>query len=67
MYWQFVLAKEIATQLSPHSDNEHQQSVNDLWLCKYSNYTVVWSLLGIIDELAAFIGKRKSHTVITPF
>jgi hypothetical protein len=67
MYWQLLLVKETATWSSPHSGNERQHSVNDLWLCKYGNYTVLWSLLGIINVLAAFIGNRDSTTVIAPF
>jgi len=60
MYWQLLFAKETATRSSPHSGNERQCSVNDLWLCKYGNYTVLWSLLGIIDGLAPFIGKKTA-------
>jgi len=47
--------------------NERQLSVNDLWICKYGNQTVIWLLLCITDLLAAFIGKRDSNTVPTPF
>jgi hypothetical protein len=32
IYWNLLLAKLTATQLLPHSENERQQSVNDLWL-----------------------------------
>jgi len=67
MYWQLLVAKETATRSSPLSENERQWSVNNLRLCKYGNYTVLWSLLGIIDVLAAFIGQRDSNTVIAPF
>jgi len=34
---------------------------------QYGNYTVIWLLLCITDVLAAFIGKRDSDTVTTPF
>jgi hypothetical protein len=37
MYWQLLLVKETATRSSPHSENERQRSINDLWLCKYGN------------------------------
>jgi len=47
--------------------NERQQSIKDLWVCKYSNYTVIWSPLCITDVLAASIGKSESNTVIAPF
>jgi hypothetical protein len=67
MYWQLLLVKETATQSSPHSENKRQRSVNDLWLFKHGNQAVLWSLLGIINVLAAFIGKRDSTTVIAPF
>jgi len=67
MYWQLSKAKETATQLPPHSQNERQWSVNALWFCKYGNYTVIWLLFCVIDELAAFIGKRESNMVTTPF
>ena len=67
MYWQLLLAKEIALRSSPHSENERQQSVNDLWLSNDGNSTVLWSLLGITDVLPALIGKRDSNTIIAPF
>jgi len=66
MYWQLSYAKETKPS-PPHSENEHQWSVNDLWFCKYGNYTVIWSLLCVTDVLAAFIGKRYSNMVTTPF
>jgi len=47
--------------------NERQHSVNNLWFCKYGNYTVIWSLLFITDVLAASIGKRVRSTVTAPF
>ena len=47
--------------------NERQRSVNDLWFCKYGNYTAIWSLLCITDVSAAFIGKRDSNMVTAPF
>ena len=37
--------------------DECQRNVNDLWFCKYVNYTVIWSLLCTMYALAAFIGK----------
>jgi hypothetical protein len=67
MYWQLVLVKKTATWSSPHSGNERERSVNNLWLCKYGNPTVLWSLLGLINVLAAFICKRDSNTVIATF
>jgi len=50
-----------------NTSKQRQQSVNDLWFCKYSNYTVIWLLLCITDVLAAFISKRDSNTVTIPF
>jgi len=47
--------------------NEGQWSVNDLWLCKYGNYTVIWLLLSMTNVLAAFIDKRDSNTITAPF
>jgi hypothetical protein len=47
--------------------NERQQSVNDLWSCKFSNSPVTWSLLCITDVLQDVIGKRDYNTVTTPF
>jgi len=47
--------------------NERQRSVNDLWYCKYGNYTVIWSLLCITEVLAAVIGNRDSNTVTAPY
>jgi len=68
MYWQLVLPEETATtRISPHCENEHLRSVNGLWLCKYSNQTVLWSLLDIIDASAALIARRERNTVIAPF
>jgi hypothetical protein len=57
MYCHRLFVKQTATRSSPHSENERQRSVNDLWLCKYGNQKVLWSLLGIIEVLAAFMGK----------
>ena len=47
--------------------NERQWSVNDLRSSKYGNPLVTWSLLCIMDVLAAFIDKRDSNTVTAPF
>jgi len=67
MYSQLLRAKEAATWSPAHSEKERQWSVNDLGFCKYGNYTVIWSLLCIIDLLAAFICKRDSNTVTAAF
>jgi len=45
---------------------ERQWSVNDLWFCQYSNYTVSWVPMCITDVLAVYIGKRDSNMVTTP-
>jgi len=66
-YWPLWLATEIATWSPPHFQHECQQSVNDLWSCKYGDSQVTWSLLCITDVLAACIGKRDSNTVTAPF
>jgi len=50
------------------NENERQRpSVNDLWFCKYGNYTLIWLLLFITDVLAAFVGKRDSNNLTAPF
>jgi len=67
MYWQLLLAKETAIRSLSHSQNVHQQSINDFWSCKSGNYIVAWLLLGKTDVLAAFISKRDSDMDTAPF
>ena len=57
MHWLLVYAIATATRSALHSENERQQSVNNLWFCKYGSYTVIWSLLCITDVLAVFLAK----------
>lgn len=61
---QLSMAADMEWTIEP---NECQRSVNDLWFCKYYNYTVHWLMLCITNELAAIIGKRDNNTVTTPF
>ena len=53
MYWQPSEAIEIATWSLPHADNEHQWSINDLWLCILGNLTRDWLQTFINDVLDA--------------
>jgi len=41
--------------------NVRQWSVNDLWFCKYSNYTMIWSLLCITDLMPALQTKETAE------
>jgi len=57
----------IMKQLSTAADvdrtiyyNERQWSVNNVWSCKYGNWIVICSLLGITDVLADFIGQETA-------
>jgi hypothetical protein len=51
----------------PHFENERQQSVNDIWTCKYVNWNAICLLLFIIIILAAFIGKTERDRATAPF
>jgi len=55
------------TREQPHCYNEHQQSVNEFWICKQLNRKVICLLLFIINRLAAFVGKRDSGAVTATF
>jgi len=67
LYWLPSYSKTGETPFRPNSKTERQQRVNDLRSCKSCNYNVIWSLLSIIDTLAAFIGKKASCTLPAPF
>jgi hypothetical protein len=60
MYWQLLLAKEKATQSSPHSENERQQKVNDCWLRIMANLCSDWLHPSIYQILAAITSKINS-------
>jgi len=60
MYWQLLLAKEIAPRSSPHSENERQQSVNEFELRILANLCSDWLHTSIYQILAAFTGKNDS-------
>jgi hypothetical protein len=60
MYWQLSLAKDTVTWSSPHSDNERQQSVNDIYLRILANLCSDWFHTSIYQILAAFTGKNNS-------
>ena len=47
-------------------ENERQPSVNNLWFCKYSNFTVIWAQLCITDVWPTLIDERDSSTVTAP-
>jgi len=47
--------------------NERQHSINNVWIAKYGNYTVIWLLFCITDVLAALIGKGDTNMVMAPF
>jgi len=67
MYWLPLYSKRGETAFWPNSKTAHPQSTNNYRSCKWSNYNVIWSLLSIIDRLAAFIGRNQSHTLPAPF
>jgi hypothetical protein len=65
-YWQPLCAKVIMTWSQPQSENECQQSVNDLVCCiLYNSWAVLRHLL-IIEVLAAFIGNIVCINTATP-
>lgn len=47
--------------------NASELSINDFRACKYDNLIAIWSLLGLTDILAAFIGNGDGNTVTAPF
>jgi hypothetical protein len=61
----YMMIKARREQL--HFYNEHQQSINDFWICKQLNWKVVCSLLYIFNKLAAFEGRRKRGAVTATF
>jgi len=66
LYWLAFQAQERATLSLPHSEYEHQWSVNNFWSYKSGNSEAIWSLLCIIKVLAAYIGKRDRATFSAP-
>jgi hypothetical protein len=65
-YWQLLWAKEIATWSQPQSENQHQQSVNNLVCCiLYNRRAVLWHL-PIIEVLATFICNMVCVNAATP-
>jgi hypothetical protein len=60
MYWQLLLAKEIATQSPPHSQHERQLSINDVLLSILSKLCSEWLQTSIHEILAALNGKNNS-------
>jgi hypothetical protein len=55
------------TREQNHFYNEHQQSVNDFWICKQLNWKVICSLLFIFNRLAAVEGTRDRGAVPATF
>jgi len=60
MDWELLLAKETAPRSSPHSENEHQQSVNHFYLRILANLFSDWLNTSIYQILAALTGKKDS-------
>jgi len=60
MYWQLLLAKEIAPRSSPQSENERQQGIKDFYLCILANLCSDWLHTLIYQILAAFTRKNGS-------
>jgi hypothetical protein len=56
MYCQPIKTKEKATKSLPHSENLHQQSVNNVWICILCRLNGDWLQTSINAELAAFKG-----------
>ena len=53
--------------MQPNAEDESQWSDFDFWFCMYVNWEAICSQLCITKVLAAFIAKRESDTVTTPF
>ena len=43
--------------------NRCQQSMNNLWSCKYGYWNVIWLMLYITDVLATFVSQNECDTV----
>jgi hypothetical protein len=65
-YWPPLCGIEIATWSQAQSENERQQSVNDLVCCILHNSRAVPHHLPIIEVLAAFIGIIVCIDTATP-
>ena len=65
-YWQPLWAKEIVTWSQPQSENDCQQSINDLVCCILHNPRAVLRHLPIIEVMAAFIGNIVIVNTVTP-
>jgi len=61
MYWQLLLAKEIATRSPPHSLHERERSGNDFSVCILIKLCSDWLQTSIYAILAAFTGKKNSE------
>jgi hypothetical protein len=66
LYWQHQRSKWVDTRTMPHSENEHQQSVNYCWSHILGNLVGDRFNTVINNVLAALIAKRKSQTLSIP-
>jgi hypothetical protein len=57
----------MAAHYLPHHANEHQQSINDIWLYIIGNLSCELLHSVIKGVLAGFIGKEVCGTVNAPF
>jgi len=62
----FIGEKKKVTWSLPHSEEEHQLSVNDCWLCIFGYLSGYWLQISICKVLAAFSIKTNSGMLPAP-
>jgi len=60
-YWQPLLAKTTATCSLPHSENEHQRSINSFRFSIFHNQGMVWIFTRITVLLTVLIGQNNIY------